>query len=783
MSARRHWETGNEHRSAEPQGAVDDAACAGAILDASMQSGLRLSRRRFLAGGGALIVSFSLAPALRAAEEAQNAGVPKPAPALPGGLEKDPYLDSWIRIDADGSITVFTGKVELGQGIKTALIQIAAEQLVVEPARIRLITADTSRTPNEGYTAGSHSMQDSGVAILNASAQVRALLLEAASKRLNVGPETLTVQNGIIKAGDGQSVSYGQLVAGEMLHVRAQRESPLRDPATHTVMGKPVQRVDIPAKLTGGASYVQDFRPPGMVHARVVPPPSYSARLTNVDTTAVAAMPGVLKVVRDGNYLAVIAEREWQAITAMRALSKAASWEEQAKLPSQPDLYTTLQASPAQDTVIFGSAAAPGFPSGAGTVEATYRRPYQMHASIGPSCAVGLFKDGGYTIWTHSQGVYPLRAAIAEMLRVPPDSVRCIHMEGSGCYGHNAADDVGGDAALLARALPGRPVRVQWMREHEHAWEPYGPAMVSTARAALDDKGNVTDWQYEVWSNTHSTRPAPAGNLAPAWLLAEPFTPPQPKPLPQPEGGGDRNAIPLYKLPNARVVHHFLPTMPLRVSALRALGAYMNIFSIESFMDELARAAKADAVEFRLRHLEDERAKEVIRKAAERFGWTAFVPAKGRGRGFAFARYKNLAAYAAIACEVEVEHETGNVQVRRVVAAVDSGEAVNPDGIRNQIEGGVIQSLSWTLFESVTFDRTRITSRDWSSYPILRFSSVPERMEVNIVDRPGQPFLGTGEAAQGPSAAALANAIADATGVRLRELPLSRTRIRNAVGV
>jgi len=307
--------------------------------------------------------------------------------------------------------------------------------------------------------------------------------------------------------------------------------------------------------------------------------------------------------------------------------------------------------------------------------------------------------------------------------------------------------------------------------------------MVSRARAALDDQGQVTDWQYEVWSNTHSTRPAPAGNLAPAWQLAEPFKPPPPKPLPQPEGGGDRNAIPLYKLPNARVVHHFLPEMPLRVSALRALGAYMNVFSIESFMDEVARAARVDPIEFRLRHLEDDRAKDVIRKASERFDWNGYAPAKGRGRGFAFARYKNLAAYAAIACEVEVDRETGNVQVKRVIAAVDSGEAVNPDGIRNQIEGGVIQSLSWTLFEAVTFDRTRITSRDWSGYPILRFSSVPERLEVNIIDRPGQPFLGTGEAAQGPSAAALANAIADATGVRLRELPLSRRRIKDAIGV
>jgi CO/xanthine dehydrogenase Mo-binding subunit len=320
------------------------------------------------------------------------------------------------------------------------------------------------------------------------------------------------------------------------------------------------------------------------------------------------------------------------------------------------------------------------------------------------------------------------------------------------------------------------------MREEEHAWEPYGSAMVSSVKAQLDRSGNIVDWQYEVWSNTHLTRPAPAGNLAPAWHLQKPFTPPPPKPIPQPAGGGDRNAIPLYRFQRARVLHHFVPTMPLRVSALRALGAYMNVFSIESFMDELAQAARADPVEFRLRHLEDPRAREAIALAAERFGWARYKPQKGRGRGFAFARYKNLAAYTAIACEVEVDRESGQVRVVRAVAANDSGEAVNPDGIRNQIEGGIIQSISWTLYEAVTFDRTRITSVDWASYPILRFPNLPDSVDVYLINRPGQPFLGTGEAAQGPAAAALANAVADATGARIRELPLTRSRVKAAIG-
>jgi len=355
-------------------------------------------------------------------------------------------------------------------------------------------------------------------------------------------------------------------------------------------------------------------------------------------------------------------------------------------------------------------------------------------------------------------------------------------MEGSGCYGHNGADDAGADAALIASALPGRPVRVQWMREDEHTWEPYGSVMVSTARARLDG-ANVVDWQYEVWSPTHNMRPGPAGQLAAAQSLETPFTPPAPKPIPLPTGGGNRNAIPPYTFSNARVLHHFVPTSPLRVSALRALGAYHNVFATESFMDELALAAKIDPVDFRLRNLEDPRARDVVAACAERFGWSQYRRVRGRGRGFGYARYKNLAAYCAVAIEIEVDRESGLIRPIRVVSAIDSGEAVNPDGIRNQTEGGIIQSISWTLYEAVTFDRTRITSKDWSTYPILRFSNVPESIDVHIITRPGLPFLGTGEAAQGPTAAAIANAVADALGVRVRELPFTRARVKAAVGV
>jgi CO/xanthine dehydrogenase Mo-binding subunit len=742
--------------------------------------GLRLSRREFVAGAGALIVSFALLPRLSAGQGAQ----PARAPTLPGSLKDTSMLDAWIRVDADGSITVFTGKVEFGQGVKTALIQLAAEELVVAPARIQLVTADTSRTPNEGYTAGSNSMKDSGTAIMNAAAQVREMLVGMAASRLGVPADSLAVQDGRVRAADGRSVAYAELVAGQTLHVPAQPQSKLRDPKQRVVVGKALPRVDIPGKVTGAVAYVQDLRLPNMAHARVVRPPSYSARLRSLDSTTAEKMPGVLKVVRDGSFVAIVAEGEYQAIAAMQALSRGASWDERATLSPQADVYAELQSLPHEDYQIRGDATPSAKPW---SLESSYRRPYQMHAAIGPSCAVALFEANKLTVWTHSQGVYPLKGALAEMLRLPADAVRCIHMEGSGCYGHNAADDAAADAALIAVAIPGRPVRVQWMREHENLWEPYGSAMLTSAKATLDGQGTITDWQFDVWTGTHSSRPGAAGNLAAAWLLQSPFTLPTPKPIPQPEGGGDRNAVPLYDIANTRIAHHFIPKMPLRVSALRSLGAYMNVFSIESFMDELALAAKLDPVEFRLRHLKDTRAQDVIRLAAERFGWTAFAsqrdPLKRRGRGFAFARYKNLGAYAAVAMEVDVDRESGRIDVVRIVAAVDSGDVVNPDGIRNQIEGGIVQSLSWSLYESVAFDTTRITSRDWSSYPIMRFASVPQSIDVHIIDRPGAPFLGTGEAAQGPAAAALANALASAAGVRIRELPLTSKRVKAAIGV
>lgn len=752
-------------------------------------SGLELqnvSRRSVLRGTGALVLSFSIGGALAQTltspqAEPQNAGrQPEPAKDLPGSLKTTPKLDAWIQIDANGAATIFTGKAELGQGIRTALLQIAAEELEVPFEKLTLVTPDTARTPNEGYTAGSHSVQDSGTAIRAAAAQVREILIGQAAERLGIQADRLRAESGRVVAPDGRTIGYGELVAAELLHVDAQPTSKLKSTDRFGEMGKPRQRVDIPAKVTGGAAYVQDMRPEGMLHARIVRPPSPGAVLKDLDLAPVEKMPGVVKVVRNGSFLAVLANREFQAIKAMRALSDVAQWTEQARLPDIANLPAALMAMAPQEGIVKDEKK---IVSGVRTFEATFTRPYQIHGSIGPSCAVAQLQDGVTTVWTHTQGVYPDQKAIAQMLAVPLDKVRCIHVEGSGCYGHNAADDAAGDAALLAQAVPGRPVRVQWMREQEHAWEPFSPGMVTKVSAQVDARGNVVDWDYHVWSNSHNSRPGSAGALLSAQYLDKPFPPDRQEFRITAEGNGDRNSVPLYAFPSSRVIWHFVAQTPLRVSALRGLGAYMNVLSIESFMDELAIAAGADPVEYRLRHLQDPRARDVVQLAADRFGWkTGQTAPPNHGYGFAFARYKNLAAYCAVAMEVEVDRDTGRVRMVRGTSAVDAGEIVNPDGIRNQVEGGILQAASWALYEGVTFDRTRVTSVDWSDYPILRFDALPRQLDVHLIGRPGTPFLGAGECGQGPGGAAVGNAVANAIGRRLYDLPFSRERIRGAIG-
>jgi nicotinate dehydrogenase subunit B len=734
------------------------------------------TRREVLIGGG-LVVAFTLTRVAIGQEDKGNG-----APALPGDLSKFPLLDSWVAVDAEGHVTVFTGKVELGQGIKTAFIQLAAEEMDVEFGVITLVTADTARTPEEGVTAGSHSMQDSGTAILNAAANVRLLLTQAAARIWALPPDQVTTRDGAAHLSDGRSLSYGRLASDLSLHVAAKPDVPLKTADSFRLIGKSWPRIDIPAKLTGGAAYVQDLRMPGMLHARVVRGPSEGTSPQPSDLDAVSRLPGVVKLVRQGRFTAIVADREWTAILALRQL-QAAGWIGPGMQLPTDDLHAALRALPSKTLPVF-EYPGPPTPTDARNFAARYTRPYLMHGAIGPSCAVALWQDGGVTVWTHSQGVGPLKKSLADLLHLSPDKVRCIHVEGAGCYGHNGADDVAADAALAARDVPGRPVRLQWMREQEHGWEPLGPAMTVDMQAALDPSGKIVAWRYETWSNEHNSRPTSAGGLLAGLEVDPPFAPQMPKPIPMPEGGADRNSNPLYALPNAKGVYHFIEQMPIRVSALRSLGAHMNIFALESFMDELAQAAGADPVAFRLAHMQDERARAVITAAADRFGWSRRARGgNGKGCGFAFARYKNLGAYCALAMEIDVEHETGRIHVRRVIAAVDSGEAVNPDGIRNQIEGAIVQSLSWTTQEETRFDALHRTSVDWSEYPILRFEDAPDTIEVAIIDRPGQPFLGTGEAGQGPTGAAIANALADATGLRLRDMPLSPERVKAAMGI
>jgi nicotinate dehydrogenase subunit B len=723
------------------------------------------NRREFTAGLGAIVVAFSLDPNLARGQE-----------RLPGSLQTNRRLDGWIRINADGTATIFTGKVELGQGILTALAQIAAEELDLPLSRIKMISGDTGQTPNEGQTAGSQSIENSGTALRMAAAEARAILIDLAAKRLGVAADQLTVADGTIAAPDGRKVGYGDL--NPDLDREASAKASPKPPAAHKIVGKSISRFDIPAKVTGGAAFVQDMRLPGMLHGRVVRPPRYGSKLDSVDEAAVKAMPGVVAVVRDGSFLGVVAEREEQAINARAALLKSAKWTLGPELPDPARLFDVIKSLPSKDATI-GVKQGPE-PANARTFEAVYTKPYMSHASIGPSCSVAEFKDGKMTVWTHSQGVFPLRAELAKTLKMPTAALRCVHVEGSGCYGHNGADDVAVDAALLARALPGRPVRLQWMRDDEFGWEPYGPAMVMRAKAALGGDGKIADWDYEVWSNTHSTRPQSTDgtNVLAAWYLAEPQKMGPPAGIPQPAGGGDRNAIPLYDFPRQRVIHHFVQDMPIRVSALRTLGAYANVFALESFMDELAVAAGVDPIAFRLAHLNDPRARAVIEAVAKKAGWTAGEKGNGtRGRGIGFAKYKNLACYVAVVAEVEVDRGSGMVRVPRAVATVDAGLIINPDGLTSQIEGGIVQSVSWTLKEEVRFDQSGILTRDWASYPILIMPEAP-KVEVELINRPNERPLGAGEGSQGPAVAAVVNAFANATGKRIRDLPLNPARVK-----
>ena len=710
---------------------------------------------------------------------------------LPAVLVAHPSLDQWVRVDPAGTITLFTGKVELGQGLLTALARIGAEELDVTLEQIRVEPADTAQSPNELFTAGSMSLSTSGVALRLAAAHARYRLLELASERLGAPASDLTVDCGNVRSPSGESTTYWELLAGKRFDCRVTGETTPKPPEDHRLVGRFGDRIDIVGLVTGAEPFVQDLALPELLHARVVRPPGPRATLLELDEVAAASLPGVVSVVRDGSFVAVAAEREEQAIRALELLRARARWEPGEPLPPARELHAWLVAQPTQSREVVdgtpvegpvGEPIAPGRDEQA--LEARYTRPYLLHGACGPSAALALWDEGRLTVWAGSQGIFPLRAALAEALELELDLVRVIYAPASGCYGHNGVDDVALDAALVALTVPGRPVLLKWTRDDEHAWEPCGPAMVVQVTGILDaGRRRVSGWNLETWSNTHMARPEPgagAASLLASRQRAASLPPPRPQLRMQSHVGIHRNADPLYTFPRRHIVKHLVERSAVRTSSLRALGAYLNILAIESTMDDLALAAGADPVDFRLAHLDDPRAHAVIAAAAERAGWSDRADEFGRGKGIGFSRYKNAAAFAAVVADVTVDDETAAIHVDRVVVAADAGEVVDPDGLVSQLEGGVVQSTSWTLLEQVGFDDGAVSSLDWDSYPVLRFPDVPA-IDVVLLDRPGQPFLGAGEATQGPTAAAIANAVFAAIGVRLRDTPFTPERVRAAV--
>jgi nicotinate dehydrogenase subunit B len=701
-------------------------------------------------------------------------------PTLPPLLASNPRLDQWVGFPAPGRVAVSTGRVEIGQGVLTAMLQIAAEELEVTPERILLQTGDTDLTPNEGYTAGSQSIQFGGVALRMACAEVRALFLDHAAASHGYSRVELGVNDGAIThRGEKTGHDYWSLAAAVDLTRNATGQAPPKSVGDYRVVGQNLPRLDLAAKVFGGAAFAHDMVLDGMVHARVVRQPRRDAVIASLDEAALRrAAKGPIEILRHGNFLAILGADEtvveavaavapnhvaWDGVDPIKPYQEEARW-----LLQQPSIDRTIGPTPSSEPI-----------PGTTRYEATYTRMHIAHASVAPSCGLAQYRDGRLTVWTHSQGVYPLRDALARTLKLDPAAISVKHVQGPGCYGHNGADDAATDAAVIAFHRPGQPVRVRWRREEEFGFEPVSPAMVVTTRTVLDGSGHPADWTTEIWSGRHSSRPGGGGNLLAAEALPDP--PPHPPAVEggYPPGAGTRNGEPLYDFPAKRIVHHLIAETPVRTSSLRGLGATLNVFAIESSMDELAERAGQDPVAYRLSVLSDARARAVVEHVARISGWQAGLPSgTGHGRGIAFARYKNMAAYAAVVAEVAVDE---SIRLTRVWCAADAGLVINPDGAINQLEGGIIHGASWALKEGVRLDTSGISSRDWDSYPVLRFSEVPE-VTVELVDPAmDRPCLGVGEASGGPTVAAIGNAVAHALGARLRDLPLTRERVMAAL--
>jgi nicotinate dehydrogenase subunit B len=648
-------------------------------------------------------------------------------------------LTQRVHFEPDGTVTIATGKVELGQGITTALAQIAADELGIELSRIRILPPSTRYSPDEGVTSGSLSIQDGGKGLRKACAELRALLVKSGKQ------------------------SYWELqVAGHDIP----GEAPEKPASEYRVVGTNAPRVDLPAKFAGRAAYVHDMALPGMLHARMLRPPSVYSKLLSLPDA-----PAGTQIVRDGGFAAVVAEREEQAIEAAKKLRAKAKWSEPPAYPD--DIYAWLKGNVTENKVTKEVANAEAKARGVRRLQAEYRKPFVAHGSIGPSCALARMDGDTVEVWCHTQGIYGLRQEIAMVMRMPEEKVVVHHREGAGCYGHNGADDVALDAVLISKLTSGRPVRLQWTREDEFCWEPYGPAMAVALDAQLDARGNIVSWRHDLWSNGHTHRPGRSQKpvLLAAGELAQPFERAPSIDPPLPAGGAQRNAIPGYEFPDLLVMHHYVRETRQRGSSLRSLGAFGNVFAIESFMDELAAAANVDPVAFRLRHLKDPRGRAVVEEVVEKSSWKKFSRREGRGRGIGYARYKNLGAYCAVVAEVEAGG--AELRVARLFAAVDVGLPVNPDGVANQIEGGCVQATSWALKEA-----WRPGAQGWDDYPILRIGEAPA-VEVSVL-RNDFPSVGSGECSMGPTVAAIANALCDALGVRVRELPLSAENITRA---
>ena len=700
------------------------------------------------------------------------------AVTLPPSLTGNPRLGLWIKFQDDRTVRVASGKVEMGQGIVTALAQIAAEELDLPLDRVELLSGSTEHGPDELYTTSSLSVMVSGASIRLVCAEARALLAEQAALRLNCAPEDLDVVNGaFMRDGEAAGLDYWDVAPAVDWSRAPTGRAATKPAAAYRIVGREVPRADLPAKLTGaGDAFIHDMQPAGMVHARTLRQPGRDAVLQPLDEAAVRRASGdpALRIVRRANFAAFVSASERAAEKAAVFAETHAQWAgartlspemgEGAWLVGRPSDLREIGAPPA-DTA-----------EAAGTVAATFTRPYIAHASMGPSVALALYEGETLTIWSHGQGMHPLRKNLAAVLGLDPDKVICHHRHGPGCYGHNGADDAALDAAIVALALPGETVRLQWRREEEFAYEPVSPAMSVSVRAAVDADGWPFDWTQEIWAPSHVQRPGTgSGYMLAHEALENPPPPVQATDPPEERGGGGtRNAVPLYRVGAHRIRHHLVLEGPVRTSALRGLGAPVNVFAIEAMMDDLAARAGQDPLAYRLALLDDPRARAVLERTAAMAGWADRGPGgDGKGLGIAFARYKNMAAYSAVAVAVTVADE---VRLDHVWSATDAGLVINPDGARNQLEGGIVQAASFALKEAVKLDGDGIASRDWDAYPILRFSEVPP-VDVELIGSPDDPALGMGECTVGPTCAAIGNAVAHALGRRIYDMPLNRDRI------